>query len=214
MKTLIAIPCMDQVPALFAQSLATMKMIGECQVAMQIGSLIYTSRNELARFAMQEGFDYVLWMDSDMVFPPYFHERMMRTMTENDLDILTGIYYKRKPPYSPVLFETMRPTIGGWKFTWVEDIPDQLFEVEACGFGCVLMRTEVLVSVNLKHGQLFHPQSDAGEDIAFCWRARECGYRIMCDPKIVCGHVGNVVITDTLYQQYKGIKELNGAKQE
>ena len=102
MKTLIAIPCMDQVPALFAQSLATMRMVGECQIAFQIGSLIYTSRDDLARYAMKEGFDYVLWLDSDMVFPEDFHERMLKTLTENNLDILSGIYYKRKPPYSPV----------------------------------------------------------------------------------------------------------------
>lgn len=207
MKTLIAIPCMDQVPALFAQSLATMKMVGECQVAMQIGSLVYTSRNDLSRFAMKEGFDYVLWMDSDMVFPQDFHERMLKTMTENDLDILTGIYYKRKPPYSPVLFKSMNQSGESWEYTWVEDVPDELFEVEACGFGCVLMKTEVLMSVSLKHRQLFQPMLNAGEDIAFCCRARENGYKIMCDPQIVCGHVGNVIITDTLYKQYQSLKD-------
>lgn len=211
MKTLIAIPCMDQVPALFAQSLATMQMVGDCQIAFQIGSLIYDSRNTLARFAMKEGFDYILWMDSDMVFPSDFHERMLKTMTENNLDILTGIYYKRRPPYSPVLFRKMRLKGTVWNFDWVEDIPERLFEVEACGFGCVLMKTEVLMSVQLKHGYLFHPIQNGGEDISFCWRARDCGYKIMCDPDIVCGHVGNVIITDTLYKQYQKLDGKTGA---
>lgn len=207
MKTLIAIPCMDQVPALFAQSLATMKMVGECQIAFQIGSLIYTSRNELSAYAMEKGFDYILWLDSDMIFPEDFHERMLKTLIDNNLDILTGIYYKRRPPYSPVLFNEMKSTKRGWKYSWVEDVPNELFEVEACGFGCVLMKTEVLMSVRLKHGYLFHPMRDGGEDVSFCWRARDCGYKIMCDPAIVCGHVGNVIITDTLYKQYRTIKD-------
>lgn len=206
MRTLIAIPCMDHVPALFAQSLATMRTVGECKIAFQIGSLIYTSRNDLARYAMKEGFDYVLWMDSDMVFPEDFHERMLQTMIDNNLDILSGIYYKRQPPYSPVLFNKMKVTGHGWEFGWVEDVPEELFEIEACGFGCVLMKTEVLMSVQLKHQYLFHPKQNGGEDVSFCWRARDCGYRIMCDPKIVCGHVGNVVITDTLFKQYSQLK--------
>lgn len=207
MKTLIAIPCMDQVPALFAQSLATMRMVGECQIAFQIGSLIYTSRDDLARYAMKEGFDYVLWLDSDMVFPEDFHERMFKTLTENNLDILSGIYYKRKPPYSPVIFDKMQLKGKIWDYSWLEDVPDSLFEVGACGFGCVLLKTEVLMSVQLKHGYLFHPMQNGGEDVAFCVRARDCGYKIMCDPTIVCGHVGNVVITDTLYKQYRSLSD-------
>lgn len=207
MRTLIAIPCMDQVPALFAQSLVTMRMVGKCQVAFQIGSLIYTSRDDLARYAMKEKFDYVLWLDSDMVFPDDFHERMLKTMTDNDLDILSGIYYKRKPPYSPVIFDRMRLNGKTWDYSWVEDVPDHLFEIEACGFGCVLLKTEVLLSVQMKHGYMFHPMQNGGEDIAFCCRARDCGYKIMCDPTIVCGHVGNVVITDTLYKQYQLLKD-------
>lgn len=207
MRTLIAIPCMDQVPALFAQSLSTMRMVGECQIAFQIGSLIYTSRDDLARYAMKEGFDYVLWLDSDMVFPEDFHERMLKTLTENNLDILSGIYYKRKPPYSPVIFDKMQLKGKIWDYSWLEDVPDSLFEVGACGFGCVLLKTEVLMSVQLKHGYLFHPMQNGGEDVAFCVRARDCGYKIMCDPTIVCGHVGNVVITDTLYKQYRALSD-------
>lgn len=207
MKTLIAIPCMDQVPALFAQSLSTMRMVGECQIAFQIGSLIYTSRDDLARYAMKEGFDYVLWLDSDMIFPEDFHERMFKTLTENNLDILSGIYYKRKPPYSPVIFDKMQLKGKIWDYSWLEDVPDSLFEVGACGFGCVLLKTEVLMSVQLKHGYLFHPMQNGGEDVAFCVRARDCGYKIMCDPTIVCGHVGNVVITDTLYKQYRSLSD-------
>lgn len=207
MKTLIAVPCMDQVPALFAQSLACLKKVGECQIAFQIGSLVYTSRNELAAYAMKNGFDYVLWLDSDMTFEPDMLERMMKQVQEKDIKMLTGVYFKRRPPYSPVLFETMEPRKTGWSFSEYEELPDGLFEVGACGFGCVLMATEVFMDVRLKHGYLFHPMNSGGEDISFCWRARDCGYKIMCDPDIVCGHVGNVVITDTLFKQYQSLKE-------
>ena len=61
-KILIAIPCMDQVPAPFAQSLAMIRK-GEnsCAVAFQMGSLIYTSRNNLAKKAIEDA-DLVLFV--------------------------------------------------------------------------------------------------------------------------------------------------------
>ena len=204
MKTLIAIPCMDQVPALFAQSLASLKKVGECQIAFQMGSLVYTSRNSLANFAMKHNFDYIFWLDSDMVFSDDILERMMKTVQEQDIDFLTGLYFRRVMPYTPVLFDKLKPTNNGWDWTNFEEIPEHgLFEVGGCGFGCVLMSTDVLMSVYGKHRYLFHPMNNGGEDLSFCWRARDCGYKIMCDPELVCGHVGYAVINDTYFRNYK-----------
>lgn len=209
MRVLIAVPCMDQVPSLFAQSLACMTKVGDCQVAFQIGSLVYTSRNDLAGYAMKEGFDYVFWLDSDMVFKADVLEKMMQRMQDNDIKMLTGIYFRRHPPYSPVIFEKMDVgESGGWKFSDFAEYPkDELFEVAACGFGCVLMATEVLLDVQLKQGRLFHPFHGGGEDISFCWRVRQSGYKIMCDPTIPLGHVGNVVIDGTLYHNYLKLED-------
>ena len=201
MKTLIAIPCMDQVPALFAQSLSCLKKVGDCKVAFQMGSLVYTSRNELAKAAMKNDVDYVLWLDSDMVFDPDLMERMIKTMREQDVAMLTGLYFRRTSPYTPVLFDELKPTGKGWKFSDFEKIPDHgLFEVGGCGFGCVCMDAEVLIAVQAKHGYLFHPMNNGGEDISFCWRARDCGYKIMCDPELLCGHVGYAVINDVFWR--------------
>lgn len=204
MKTLIAIPSMDQVPALFAQSLATLRHVGECSCAFQIGSLVYTSRNELGKLAIANDVDYVLWLDSDMVFDPDLMERMYKKLRDNDLDILTGLYFRRVAPYSPVLFSGLNYTDN--KAVWTEfgDLPeDALIEVGGCGFGCVLMSTEVLMSVQAKYNTMFQPLQGLGEDLAFCWRARQCGYKIMCDTSLVCGHVGQAVVNDMFWRQYR-----------
>ena len=203
MKTLIAIPCMDQVPALFAQSLVTLKKVGDCSIAFQMGSLIYTSRNDLGRVAIQSGADYVLWLDSDMVFEPDVLEKMLKKLQENDLDFLTGVYFRRTAPYTPVLFESL--TYKDDKATWKEfkTLPENaLVEVGGCGFGLVLMTTEMLMSVQGKYGTMFQPMLGLGEDLAFCWRARECGYKLMCDTSIEAGHVGNAIITGAFWRAH------------
>lgn len=203
MKVLIAVPCMDQVPAPFCQSLAQLKKVGECVLAMKSGSLIYTSRNSLATMAIQMDADYVFWLDSDMVFQPDTLVRMMDTVQKHDIDMLTGLYFRRVPPYSPVLFDKLEmrtKTVLDW--SEFKTIPEDLFEVGGCGFGCVLVSTEVLMSVQGKHGNMFAPMGNNGEDIAFCIRARDCGYKIICDPSIICGHVGYSVVDDQFFKAF------------
>lgn len=203
MKTLIAISCMDQVPVAFAHSLATMHKVGECQLYMKSGSLIYAARNSLATAAIEKEMDFVFWLDSDMVFREDTLVRMMDTLQKNDLDILTGLYFRRVPPYTPVLYDRLDinedDTCNFSEFT---TIPEKLFEVGACGFGCVLMKTDVFFDVQGKFGNMFAPIGNNGEDVAFCWRARQCGFKIWCDPTIVCGHVSTTVVDDAFYKAF------------
>lgn len=204
MKTLIAVPAMDQTPTLFTQSLVLMRKVGEVSCGFQIGSLVYDSRNGLGKQALAGDFDYVLWLDSDMVFDPDLMERMIKKLQDEDLDILTGLYFRRVPPYSPVLFNSLN--YGDNKATWSEftELPENaLIEVGGCGFGCVLMSTEVLMSVQSKFNTMFQPMQGLGEDLAFCWRARQCGYKIMCDTSLVVGHVGQCVANDKYWRAYR-----------
>jgi len=205
MKILIAVPCMDQVPAPFCQSLATLNRVGECLVAFQISSLIYTARDELAKKAIELEADYVLWLDSDMVFNPDTLQRLIADKEKGD--IITGLYHRRVSPFSPVAFSKLEIVGDHAESEGITEIPEDLFEVEACGFGCVLTPTSVFIDVASKFGKVFIPESNCGEDISFCWRARQCGYKIICDPTIQLGHVGHHIITRDFWEVYKGKNE-------
>ena len=201
-KVLIAVPCMDQVPVHFCQSLALLKKVYDCTLVMKSGSLIYSARQEIAKIAIEKEFDYVFWLDSDMVFPADTLERMMATLENHQLDILTGLYFRRVPPYSPVLFDKLE--LDGQMCNWSEftEIPNELFEVGGCGFGCVLMKTDVFFDLALRFPHFFAPVGGNGEDVAFCCRAREKGYKIYCDPSIICGHVGYSVVDDKFFKVF------------
>lgn len=203
MKTLIAVPCMDTVATPFCYSLARLVKVEECTLVMKAGSLIYTSRNDLATLAIQNEFDYVLWLDSDMQFQPDTLIRLMDTLKKNDLDIVTGLYFRRVAPYSPVLFDKLEMNGDICDFSEFKEIPKELFEVGGCGFGCVLMKTDVFFDVQTKFGNMFAPMGNNGEDVAFCIRARECGFKIWCDPSVICGHVGHIVIDNKLFELSK-----------
>ena len=62
--------------------------------------------------------------------------------------------------------------------------------------------TDVFFDVQSKHGNMFAPLGNNGEDVAFCWRARDCGFKIYCDPSIICGHVGYSVVDDQFFKVF------------
>lgn len=203
MKVFIAVPSMDSVPALFAQSLALLRRAGDTDLGWEVGSLVYNARNNLARQAIKAEADWVLWLDSDMVFAPDLLQRMLKVCTENDIDFLTALCFRRKPPYTPCLFDRLEKVDKGASYTALMSVPEGRFQVGGCGFAGVLLSMDVLLSVAARfNGRMFDPIDGFGEDVAFCWRARQCGYDIWCDSEIEMGHVGQFVVTRSVFEAY------------
>ena len=203
MKTMIAVPCMDQVQTEFCKSLCNMKHVGSVQHSFTSCSLIYQARTDLGQIAIQEKADFVLWLDSDMVFPDTLLIDLMDDMRGRDM--VTAVYHMRRPPYKPVLWSKLRRglTAEDTETETVTEYPEsELFEVEGCGFGAVMMRTEVLETVANKYHTLFEPLPGFGEDLSFCMRARGCGYRIWCDPRIQAGHKAATIVTKDTFKAY------------
>lgn len=203
-KILICIPSMDMVATGFAQSLAMLKKGGhETAIMFQVGSLIYEARNKLAKQAIKMGADYTMWFDSDMIFEP---DTMIRLLA-HDKPIVSGAYFRRCPPYHLVAFEKCDCSKDGREWSDLP-LPTEPTKCGGVGFGCVLVRTDVLFDVAAKFKTWFEPLNGFGEDLSFCWRARECGYDIWLDPSVSCGHVGNIVVNESFYRLYsKGVKE-------
>ena len=203
MKVFIAIPSLDTVPALFCQSLALLQRACDTIVGFQVGSLVYNARNELARQAIKSEADWVLWLDSDMVFEPDLLKKMLKVCEENDIDFLTGLCFRRKPPYTPTLFDRLDKMEHGASYTTIMSVPEGRFKVGGCGFAGVLMSTDILLSVAARFGgRMFDPLEGFGEDVSFCWRARQCGYEIWCDSDIELGHVGSMIVTREFFEAY------------
>jgi len=202
MKTLIAVPCMDMVAAPFAHSLAVLNKVGECYVSFQMNSLIYESRNALVKQAIKANADYIMWLDSDMTFAPDTMERMLKRMEEGK-DFISGICFRRRSPYTPAIFKTLEWSEEGGRTEseGFENYPkDSIFEVAACGFAGCMTSVQMCMDIMLNHKEWFRPLEGLGEDLSFCIRARDCGYKIYCDSGIKFGHIGQVLVDETFYE--------------
>ena len=202
MKTLIAIPCMDMMHSAFVRCLCRMRKIGDVEYGIISGSLIYDARNELAGRAVEENFDFVLWLDSDMVFNPDLMERLLEDM--EDRQMVSGIYYKRVPLHTPVIYKECR--INRTPEGRLEPVADiymnypehEIFPIKACGFGCVMMRAGLIASLQNNLGPWpFMPAAGFGEDLSFCMRVHQLGETIYADSNIQLGHIGQRIFGET-----------------
>lgn len=200
MRLLIAIPCMDTVPVQFMQSLTALERklmrdgvwFEECIIS---GTLVYMARDKLAGKAVNEDFTHVLWLDSDMVF----NDKLLEDLQMCKKPFVSCCYNGRRPGFHSCIFKSIDLN----HVERFEEYPREPFEIEGCGFGAVLMETDILRAVFNNFKTCFTPLSNLGEDIAFCFRARDLGYKLYAEPNCQLGHVGHIVIYPEDHNKWK-----------
>lgn len=136
--------------------------------------------------------DYLLFIDSDIVFPAWGLERLI----SHNKDIVGGMYFKKLPPHQPLVYK-----YKNWHHESIPNPPSQLFECDGIGTGFLLIKKNVLEALYnpkfaRKNGYPFNfiqkpDGNDIGEDLSFCIRARKKGFKVWCDPTIPLKHVGD-----------------------
>ena len=199
MKTLIAVPTMDTVPTLFVSAMLQLQKVGEVEISFTMSSLIYDARNNLAERAVKNGFERILWLDSDMTFEPDLMQRLSARLDEG-YEYVSGLYMTRKAPIQPVVYrEVGINTELGYGLPYAQsfmDYPDGIFEVAGTGFGGCMMTTALVKEVADNFGLPFSPILGFGEDLSFCQKVQQLGKKVYCDSTIKMGHVGYSVFTE------------------
>ncbi len=204
MRILVAIPCMDMVHTAFMDALLKLQPVGETEFAITCSSLIYNARNLLAQKAIDENFDRILWLDSDMVFHPDLLQRLSADLDEGR-EFVTGLYFRRKNKIKPVIFKNLGYTKNGRELSpfakTYEDYPkDSIFEIAAAGFGVAMTTTKLVKQLYAEYGAPFTPQPGFGEDMSFCIRCEQSGIPMYCDSRIKAGHVAQTIVTEKSYE--------------
>ena len=60
------------------------------------------ARNSIVKSSLG---DWLFMLDTDHIFEPDILHRLLRSMEELDLDVITGIYQFKKHPFSPVIYK-------------------------------------------------------------------------------------------------------------
>lgn len=140
-------------------------------------------RNLIASWATN--FDYLFSVDSDIVFK----SDTLKKLLSYDKDIVSGLYIQRKPGQH--ILELYQ---NGQNIPYSNIKGMGLIEVDGCGFGCVLVNSEVIRKMSYPHfvyKSALNHKDTVSEDNYFCMKAKEYGFKIYADTSILCEHIGN-----------------------
>lgn len=194
-KILVAIPTNKYIEPETFKSLWDLEISKGYELDFQYfyGYQIDQIRNLIADWAKR--YDYLLSVDSDIVLP----KDSLRKMLEADVDIISGLYIQRIPGTQTVeIYEdTPNGGVSNIPYRKLEDASN-IVEVAACGFGAVLVKSEVFRQLPYPHfvykSALDH-KNTVSEDVYFCQKAREAGFRVWADTTIKCDHIGGTVFS-------------------
>lgn len=150
------------------------------------GTYIHKARQQLAAMTLKQGADYSLWLDSDMRFPKDALARLLM----HERPIVGCNYAMRGAPTNYVGIKRIphKDDRDGERLLTTEK-KEGLEPCEALGFGCILIRSDVFLSLPDPRdmGPWFNFRWDpdiqqvVGEDVFFAQLVKEAGWEILCD---------------------------------
>ena len=188
MKILLAIPSARYIEVECFESIYKLKKKGKVELFIPNNYSIDVSRNLIAKYAEQNGYDYIFWVDSDIIVPK---DALIKLLSHNK-DVVSGVYaYKILGGKNSVAKRFSPDKEDFYEDIQIKEIKehDGLMKVDGFGFGCVLTKTEVFK--NIGYPWFIYTQ-DMGEDIFFCRKAQNAGYELYLDTSVLCGHKGEV----------------------
>jgi len=211
-RVLIGIVCNKLIDAHFAMNLQD-ALVGNglyfhADIRWAIGHITDDGRNEIAEEAIARGYDYLVFLDSDMTFPP---------------GIVLGLLRRAiaKRTYSAAIYNTRsdhRVNLYDWKpakKSFVSVIPNMDVGGVCDAGGTGAMCIPVRLFNKLKHPYFYYKYTynETGrvrwsEDMVFCKKLLDKGYRCSYIP-MVCGHIIDGIVRQVDAYSYN-ITKLSG----
>lgn len=208
LRIAICVPMRDDCESPFAYDLAklyaysTLHLVVSGAADLSLfkvqGTLVDNARFKLTQEALLWNATHIFWLDSDMQFPK---DALIRLLARKEDIVLTNYVGRRPPRIGPIAFKKLSPVKGQpHERLWTDDSSTGLEEVEAAGFGVALTKSGVFAKIGPPGFQTIYDKETGrwtGEDVFFCLRAREAGYKIYVDQDLSkeVGHIGRMEYT-------------------
>jgi GT2 family glycosyltransferase len=188
-KILIAIPTARYIEADTFKSIYELEVPEGYETTFQYfyGYRVDQVRNLICNWVVN-GYDYLFAVDHDVTFSP----DTLKKMLDHDVDLVSGVYRQRLEPQAIEIYDLQQQ-----RMTIDQIYNKPLVKIGGCGFGCVLVKKEVITRIGYPQFE-YHPALDHGntisEDTDFCKKAMTKGFTLWCDPSILCGHIGSTTM--------------------
>lgn len=194
-KILIAIPTARYIEADTFKSIYDLEIPEGYETTFQTfyGYRVDQVRNLIADWVVR-GFDYLFAVDHDITFA----SDALKKMLAHDVDVVSGVYRQRVPEQHIEIYDMNQTRMSMEQLLGPKQIIGSgLVQIGGCGFGCVLVKKEVMVRIGYPQFE-YHPalnhNNTISEDNDFCRKATNAGFNLWCDPTILCGHIGSTTM--------------------
>tara|TARA_R110000772_G_scaffold20946_4_gene57992 strand:+ start:20096 stop:20779 length:684 start_codon:yes stop_codon:yes gene_type:complete len=197
MKILIATPAYDgKLDVWYVNSLhntvmlAAMNEVQVVPIFMSNDALVQRARNDLIRIAVEEDFDSMIFIDSDMEWNPQW----ILDLVNREEDVVGGTTRKKTDDVEMYVVKTEN----------LDMEPNGLIEVTSLGTGFVKLSREAVKSLwessepYMNEGRECRMVCDVqvvdgelhSEDTVMFNKLRDAGHKIWLDPTMTCNHMG------------------------
>lgn len=208
MKVLIAIVANDSARFTeFWSSVLRLKVpVGSVKEVIKGGDWL-GARNSLAQRCLDEGFDYLWFMDDDHSFGSDMLEKLLSSALEFDLPVVMPLCTTRRPPFHLVTYgrNPDESNTDPYLPISLEGLPGEgIVEIESGGCAGMLIRRDVLVATESWPDEDGHTKgrwfenTPRSEDIVFCEKAKAAGFKIYADLSCRLGHILVAVVAPKL----------------
>lgn len=172
----------------FGQSLTQLARPNGCKLIWVKSVDIVGGQNKILE--AMEG-DWVWLMGDDHVFSPELLLLLLGDMYSKNLDVVVPLCLQRFPPFAPVVYKGRDPDSGSYYV--YDDLPLKgVHEVYAAGNAGMLIRKRVIDA--LEPPWVGTDGKGLNEDLYFCRRIREAGFKIHCDVDVLLGHLNTFAL--------------------
>ena len=178
-------------------------------------------RNYLAREFLKTDFDYLFYVDTDLLFNRSDLFKVWETAQKQPkAGIVGGLYFFRTPAFCPVAVDPAT------HLTFAELKDGDVIEAEAVGGGFMLIRRQVFIDM-VKHRETINLEEDYipatantprdhifkffkyerrtnPEDWFGCRNARRLGWRVYLDCRVNTAHVGRLYVNKDFIRRATG----------
>ena len=184
---------------------------GGALIEVGSGPNIADARNKIVRSFLASPAEWLLMVDTDMVFGPDLLDRLLAAADPEARPIVGGLCHGKAEhedgvSYFPTIYyHTDKGSARASKYP-----ADTLLEVHATGGACLLIHRTVMEKIGAEYPEpypWFQEEVVEGrrcsEDVVFCIRAREQGFRVYVHTGIDVGHVKKEVVDAATYQAWR-----------
>lgn len=160
-------------------------------------------RNNLVRNAKHNNCTHIIMMDVDQLYHPLTIPRLL----SHKQPVVGALVHRRYPPFDPLM---LKGRVN--EYETIDKFNDgDLVEVDATGTGCLLIDLRVFDAIPEPWFEFVDNPSGigiVGEDIWFCTKLKQAGYKIFVDTSVPAGHLSTLSVTGETYQLYKNMKHM------